>query len=106
MSSDMPSPHRFSSVALKSGVWDNKSMKELISLRTKLIDEHSKDLEQYTSASTELKSLMKAKELDEMLTDKSLNSDMNRIMKFFDSFFDEDSGNTREEGIKEVQKFL
>jgi hypothetical protein len=27
-------------------------------------------------------------------------------MKFFDSFFDEDSGNTREEGIKELEDFL
>jgi len=31
---------------------------------------------------------------------------MKQIMKFFESFFDEDSGNTREEGIKQVEKFL
>jgi hypothetical protein len=31
---------------------------------------------------------------------------MNQIIKFFDSFFDEDSGNTREEGIKDLEDFL
>jgi hypothetical protein len=50
--------------------------------------------------------LRKAKDLDAKISDKSKNYDMNQIMKFFDSFFDEDSGNTREEGIKEVEDFL
>ena len=31
---------------------------------------------------------------------------MNKIMTFYESFFDEDSGNTREEGIKELHDFL
>jgi predicted solute-binding protein len=77
-----------------------------MSSRKKLLDEHSKYVEQYSNASTELNSIKKAKELDNMLTDKSLNTDMNRIMKFFETFFDEESGNTREQGIKQVEELL
>jgi hypothetical protein len=31
---------------------------------------------------------------------------MNEIMKFYESFFDEESGNTREEGIKQLEASL
>jgi hypothetical protein len=31
---------------------------------------------------------------------------MNEIMKFYESYFDEESGNTREEGIKQLEASL
>ena len=31
---------------------------------------------------------------------------MEQLIKFYDSYFDEDSGNTREEGIKQLQSYL
>ena len=101
-----PKPYSFCNIGLKSGGWDKKSIGELLSERQKLLREHRDNVKQYSEANEELMNLIKAKDLDAKLPDKSKNWDMNHIIKFFDSFFDEDSGNTREEGIKELEDFL
>jgi len=72
---------------LQSGVWNNKSIKELMLERKKLGKEYSNNYEQYQSASAEWKNLIRAKDLDNKLSDKSLNGEMKQIMKFFESFF-------------------
>ena len=101
-----PKPYSFCNIGLKSGGWDKKSIGELLSERQKLLREHRENVKQYSEANEELTNLIKAKDLDAKLPDKSQNWDMNHIIKFFDSFFDEDSGNTREEGIKQLEDFL
>jgi hypothetical protein len=40
------------------------------------------------------------------LSDKSKNGEMKKIMEFHESFFDEDSGNSREEGIGQLNSYL
>ncbi len=101
-----PKPHSFCNMALQSGVWDKKSTQELLSERRKLLESHGHDLKQYREAKEELENFTRAKNLDMNLPDKSKNWEMNKIMTFYESFFDEDSGNTREEGIKELHDFL
>ena len=103
---DIPSPHVFCNLSLQSGVWDKKSSKELVLEKNKLLDEHSKSIDQFRSAKDELLQFLEAKKLDSKLPDKSKNSQMNEVMKFYESYFDEDSGNTREEGIKQLEEFL
>jgi hypothetical protein len=50
--------------------------------------------------------LDKAKSLDDKLSDKSKNGEMNIIISYYETYFDEDSGNTRQEGIKQVHEYL
>ena len=54
----------------------------------------------------DLKLIRKAERLDSILVDKSKNNEMLQVVNHFSSFFDEDSGNTREEGIIQVKKYL
>ena len=103
---DSPRPHVFSNMALQSGIFDNKSTKELMAERKKLLDDHSDRLEEFTKAKDELKQFELAKKLEDKLTDKTKNNEMNAIIKFYASYFDEDSGNSREEGIKQLESFL
>ena len=100
------SVHKFHSVSLQSGFWDNKPIPELILERKKKIMEYNHNKEQYTGCTAELKHLIKAKKLDAQLSDKSQNSNMKRIMQYYNVYFDEESGNTREEGINQLQKYL
>lgn len=53
-----------------------------------------------------IKSFFKALGLDDVLEDKTKNIDMQKIIKHYDSFFDEDSWNTREEGLKQLKEYL
>lgn len=101
-----PSPHRFDSVALQCGGWDSKSIQELLLEMRKDIPEYKKSIEQNNSTYTELKTLLRAKDLDSKLPDKSKNWEMKKIMEFYDSYFDEDSGNTREQGIEQLEGYL
>ena len=101
-----PRPHKFCNIGLKSGGWDKNTIQELLAERKKLLEVHGQNLKQYREAKDELESVIRAKNLDLQLPDKSKNWDMNKIMSFYESFFDEDSGNTREEGINQLQDFL
>lgn len=101
-----PKPHSFESVMLHSGYWSDKSFKELLEVKKNKYEEYRTFVDQYKGAVVELKSIKKAEELDSKLTDKRQNREMQEIMEFYPSHFDEDSGNTRAEGIKEVKEYL
>jgi hypothetical protein len=53
-----------------------------------------------------IKSLDKVSKLDNKLSDKSKNREMNEFIEMYPSFFDEESGNTREEGIIQLKSYL
>jgi len=106
LSSHIPSPHKFNNTALNSSGWNLKSIQELIFERNKTIGEYNKNVAEFHNIADEIKNLNKAKDLDMKLPDKSKNWDMKKIMEFHASFFDEDSGNTREEGIEQLNSYL
>lgn len=102
-----PSPYKFYSPALQSGGFNNnKSIPELILEIKNKKREYKLNEDQFYSARADYKNLIKAKVLDSKLSDKSKNTEMKDIMRFYDSYFDEESGNTREEGIKELEVYL
>lgn len=102
-----PSPHKFYSIPLQSTMGDsNKSIPELLSERKNKFNEFKENLDEFNNVKTNLKNLKKAIDLDSVLPDKTKNWEMKQIMKFYEHFFDEDSGNTREEGIKQLNGYL
>ena len=101
-----PSPHKFYSVGLLSGSWDNQSLKELLLENQKNSSLCKESYLRYKSIEHELKMLDKAISLDDKLSDKTKNGEMNKIISYYETYFDEDSGNTREEGIKQVHGYL
>lgn len=101
-----PNPHKFYSVRLQSGNGDKKSLSELILERRNKIIEYNKGAFEIRKAQGELRTVDKAKRLDDMLPDKSQNAEMKKIMNFYESYFDDESGNSREEGIKQVQDYI
>ena len=102
----VPNPHSFYSVPLQSGVWENKSIKELLIEWRKKSTEHNDNLSMHISTNKDLKKLLQAKYLDTKLPDKSKNGEMNEIMKYYNTYFDKDSGNTRDDGIDQLQSYL
>ena len=101
-----PSPYKFDSVTLQSAGWDNKSIQELLLEMKKRIPAYQESYDQYMSARSTLKTFQKAKDLDNMLANKSDNWEMKKIMAFYESYFDEDSGNTRQQGIEQLENYL
>ena len=95
-----PSPHKFYSVRLVSGIWDNKSNSELL-LELSNKTKENEDNRQQLSTSLEPLEILNRKpaNLKEQL-------ELNRLMSFYSSFFDEDSGNTKEEGINQLKNYL
>ena len=81
-------------------------MEELVLQRRKFIAEHTESVAQANESRQALKTFLKAKNLDDSLSDKSKNWEMKQIIQHYDSFFDESSGNSREEGINELHKYL
>lgn len=105
LSSDIPSPHKFCSMDLKSSGTNSKSIQELILERKSIVRELKRSTAEHNSIIDELRNLRKAEDLDKMLSDKTKNREMNKIMEFHESFFDEDSGNTREDGIEQLRAY-
>jgi len=101
-----PSPHKFYSVGLQSTGWDTKSMQELLSEMKTNVKPYKKIIADYRATVEELKTIRKAKALDENLPDKSQNWEMKQIMKHYETYFDEESGNTRQEGIEQLEKYI
>lgn len=106
LSSDIPSPHKFCSMDLKSSGTNSKSIQELILERKSTVRELRRNTAEHNSIIDELHNLKKANDLDIILPDKTKNREMNKIMEFHESFFDEDSGNTREEGVEQLRAYL
>jgi len=102
----MPRPHSFCNKPLKCGYWDSYSIKEMVLKKLQWTQQFEKNLEDYNASKAELDNFLKAKELDKMLPDKSKNGEMNALMKHYGSFFDEESGNTREQGIEQLEEYL
>lgn len=101
-----PNPHKFNSVCLQSAGWDKKSIQELFSEMRQNLPLYRSSTESYRSALDELKIFRKAKSLDDKLANKSANREMNEIMSHYETYFDEDSGNSREEGVQQLQEYL
>lgn len=78
-----PSPHRFYSVPLQCGGWNNKPITELIVEMKGTVKEYNYNVEQYSSTIKELKTLVRAIDLDMKLPDKSQNWEMKQIMKHY-----------------------
>jgi hypothetical protein len=53
-----------------------------------------------------IKELDKVSKLDDKLSDKSKNREMEKFIEKYPSFFDEESGNNREEGISQLKGYL
>lgn len=90
-------PHFFDSPCLKSA-----SLKEIKQVKQQLNISKS----DYLNAKKELSELNKADVLENMLPDVSRNNTMNYLMTQYRSFFDEESGNTREQGIDQLKTYL
>jgi hypothetical protein len=101
-----PRPHGFSNIPLQSGIWDKNSIKELFLERQKSIKEYKDTLEDFNKSKEELNIVNRARNLENILKDKTQNQEMNRLMKFYESYFDEDSGNTRKQGIDQLKEYL
>ena len=101
-----PSPHKFYSVGLQSSGLETKSIQELLSEMKSNLKPYKKTVAEYKATTEELKTLRRAKALDESLPDKSQNWEMKQIMKHYETYFDEDSGNTREQGIEQLEKYI
>lgn len=96
----------FCNEPLQSGFWSTKSIKELISERKNKIMEYNDNASQGKSMVETMKSLHKASILEDKLSDKSKNREMNDLIEMYPSFFDDESGNTRKEGINELKSYL
>ncbi|WP_431998964.1 hypothetical protein, partial [Streptomyces fungicidicus] len=101
-----PSPHKFKTVGLQSGLWDSKSTDELLLELKKFNALFKSTAKEYNLSFKELDLLNRAISLDSKLTDKSKNGEMNKIMHHYATYFDEESGNNRDTGIKEVHEYL
>jgi len=102
----MARPHSFCNIPLKCGYWDKYSIEEMVSKKREWRKMFDKNLDEYNASNAELHNFIKAKELDNKLADKSKNGEMNAIMDHYRSFFDEESGNTREQGIEQLEQYL
>ena len=95
-----PKVHSFTYLPLHSASFNNKNALD------KLTQNKSECKDDMKEAHAALKSLIDAIKLDKILKDKSKNNSMEKIMSFYEEFFDEDSGNTKEEGLKQLHQEL
>jgi hypothetical protein len=91
---------------LQSGFWSTKSNKELLSERTNKISEFRDNAAEGRGLVDILKKLHNASKLDEKLSDKSKNREMDELIRKYPAFFDEESGNNRKEGIDQLKNYL
>jgi len=91
---------------LQSGFWSTKSDEELLLERTNKIKEFRDNSEEGRNLINTLKKLENASKLDDKLSDKSKNREMDKFKTEYPAFFDEDSGNNREEGINQLKDYL
>lgn len=72
----------------------------------KLLQEKRECRDELTELKDSLKTIKDAVRLDSILPDKSQNSSMKTILSHYKEFFDEESGNTVEEGLNQLRKEL
>jgi len=97
-----PSPHRFTNIPLRSASSSSIDNEEL---RT-LIQDKNKCKDEMAQAHEAVQDIVKAVRLDKMLPDKSQNKSMRDIMAHYKEYFDEESGNTKQEGLKQIYEEL
>jgi hypothetical protein len=100
-----PRPHRFKSVTLQSGVWSNKSIKELESIKNEAAKKFFNANEEYKGLGTDLKDLRKAKTVN-AVAEESKNGPLKEMKEAYPSYFDEESGNTTTKGMNELENYL
>ena len=100
-----PSPHGFTSVGLHSG-FSSKSISDLLSEKKSTAALYKENKEEYVSLYRDLKDARKAKLLENKVTDKTQNRGIEQMTETYPHFFDEDSGNTRMEGITQLEQYL
>ena len=100
------SPHEFTNIPLQSGGWDKNNIQELYLKKQKYIKEFKENVEDFNKSKEELNFIKKVKNLEDILSDKTKNEEMKNIMEFYESYFDEESGNTRQEGIDQLKDYL
>ena len=100
-----PSPHRFKSVCLQSGVWSNKSIPELLSEKDSIAKEFKDTKYELKGLNTDLKDLRKAEVVNRVAED-SKNGPLKIMKEAYPTYFDEESGNTTREGIHELESYL
>lgn len=61
---------------------------------------------EYKENKEQLRILEKFSKIDSVITDKSTNTELAKIMEHYNSYFDEESGNTKEEGINQLKEYL
>jgi chaperonin cofactor prefoldin len=83
-----------------------KNLDDIFSIRQKHIEQYKETVEEFKKSKEELNIINKARNLEDILSDKTKNAEMNKIMKFYGSYFDEESGNTRKEGIDQLKEYL
>jgi len=100
ISLEEPKVHYFTYVCLKSSPPISEDELETFI-------KHKKECKyELLDADEALKTLRKALELDKIIPDKSKNRSMQEIMSHYKEFFDEDSGNNKQEGLKQLYKEL
>lgn len=100
-----PSPHGFKSIPLQSGLWDNKSIKELLLEKKKVVDELKNSKDEVDGLVSDLKDSDRAEVISRMHAD-SKNGALKEIREAYPEYFDEESGNTSREGLHELSDYL
>lgn len=102
-----PKAHGFDSITLKSSIWDTKSINELMSEKQNTGKNLSDSKNELLGLKKDLDDLKKAQ-----IVDRSTNGDMSRnghlrVMRdAYPEYFDDESGNTPREGIKQLGNYL
>jgi len=99
------SPHRFKSMPLQSGVWSNKSIRELVSEKNRIAQELNDSKDELSGLNYDLKDTRRA-EVVSRVGEESKNEHLREIKKAYPTYFDQESGNTTREGIYELQNYL
>ena len=97
-SKDYPKPHAFTSTSL------NCMMGGLIHRKLlRRITKHSSELEGYKN---ELRTLNKIEDLNKVLNDEEKNHSLKQLKKHYEAFFDDDSYNSTQQGLKDLREYL
>lgn len=85
---------------------NNKSITDLLAEKNKKILEFRQNKEEFCEVKKDLKTLVKAEKLDQKLQDTEKNTELKKMIEFYESFFDDESGNTLKEGMAQLKSHL
>ena len=90
---------------LQSGVWNNKSILELVSEKKRIAEEFKDAKDEFKGLSSDLKDIRKAKVVSGV-AEESKNGPLKEMRQAYPIYFDEDSGNTTREGMDQLENYL